>query len=152
MTEPSLCEKCPNTELFLFPIFLYSDWIRRVANLRIQPEYGKIRSRNNSVFGHFSRSVIRTTINHPLCECVPFNVQENIKDYFFLKKAAGYNSWILYVKEICQPYPTNIYWFKVNNRNTRKRCKIWSKLTIKIPVLASSLLTLNIFLSFFIFF
>ena len=23
------CEKCPNTEFFLVPIFLYSDWIRR---------------------------------------------------------------------------------------------------------------------------
>ena len=26
------------------------------ANLRIQPEYGKIGTRKNSVFGHFSRS------------------------------------------------------------------------------------------------
>ena len=33
--------KCPNTELFL---------------VRIQSEHGKIRTRNNSVFGHFSRS------------------------------------------------------------------------------------------------
>ena len=34
-------EKCPDTELFL---------------VRIQSEYRKIRTRNNSVFGHFSRS------------------------------------------------------------------------------------------------
>ena len=34
-------EKCPNTELFL---------------VRIQFECGKMRTRNNSVFGHFSRS------------------------------------------------------------------------------------------------
>ena len=27
--------------------------------------------------------------------------------------------------------PANIYLFKVNNRNTRKRCEIWSKLTVK---------------------
>ena len=40
----SLREKCPNTELFLFYIFLYSDWCR------------KIRTRSNSVFRHFSRS------------------------------------------------------------------------------------------------
>ena len=39
----SLCEKCPNTELFLVRIFL--------------SEYRKIRTRNNSVFGQFSRSV-----------------------------------------------------------------------------------------------
>ena len=30
-------------------------------------------------------------------------------------------------------YPANIYLFKVNNRNTRKRCEICSKLTIKTP-------------------
>ena len=29
--------------------------------------------------------------------------------------------------------PVNIYLFKVNNRNTRKRCKICSKLTINTP-------------------
>ena len=28
------------------------------VNLRIQPEYGKIRTRKNSVFGHFSRSAM----------------------------------------------------------------------------------------------
>ena len=40
-TEETLREKCPNTELFLVRIFLYSDWIR---------------TKNNSVFEHFSRS------------------------------------------------------------------------------------------------
>ena len=35
--------KCPNTELFL---------------VRIQSECGKIRTRNNSIFGHFSRSEV----------------------------------------------------------------------------------------------
>ena len=29
--------------------------------------------------------------------------------------------------------PPNIYLFKVNNRNTRKRCGICSKLTTKAP-------------------
>ena len=29
-------------------------------------------------------------------------------------------------------YPANIYLFKVNNRNTKKWCEIFSKLTIKI--------------------
>ena len=37
----TLHEKCPNSELFLVRIFLYLDWIR---------------TRNNSVSGHFSRS------------------------------------------------------------------------------------------------
>ena len=44
--NPTLRENCPNTELFLVGIFLYS--------IRIQ----KIRTRNNSVFGHFSCSVM----------------------------------------------------------------------------------------------
>ena len=30
-------------------------------------------------------------------------------------------------------FPANIYLFKVNNRNTRKRCEICSKLTTKTP-------------------
>ena len=29
--------------------------------------------------------------------------------------------------------PANFYWFKVNSRNTTKRCEICSKLTIKTP-------------------
>ena len=40
-------------------------------------------------------------------------------------------------------YPAVIYLLKINNRNTRTRCKKCSKLTIKIP--EQRLLTLNIF-------
>ena len=49
-------------------------------------------------------------------------------------------------------FSANFYLFKVNNRNTRKRCEICSKLTIKTPERRSSvlLLALNIFI--FIFF
>ena len=52
-------------------------------------------------------------------------------------------------------YPAGIYLFKVNNRNTRTRCKICPKLTIKTPErhhwcrLVSLLLTLNIFHTLF---
>ena len=55
----TLREKCPNTEFFLVRTFLYSDWIQEIyeVNLRIQSEYRKIRTRKNSVFGHFSRNV-----------------------------------------------------------------------------------------------
>ena len=48
----TLLEKCPNTELFLVRIFPHLERIRRDCR------YGKIRTRNNSVFGHFSRSVM----------------------------------------------------------------------------------------------
>ena len=50
------------------------------------------------------------------------------------------------------PNTAGNYMFKVNNRNSRTRRKICSKLTIKIPErhqLLSSLLTLNIFHSLF---
>ena len=40
----TLCEKCPNTEFFLVPIF------------RIWTEFKEIRTRKNSVFGFFLRS------------------------------------------------------------------------------------------------
>ena len=36
-------------------------------------------------------------------------------------------------KPICKPLPAGIYLFKVNNRNTRTRCEICSKLTINTP-------------------
>ena len=51
-------------------------------------------------------------------------------------------------------YPAYIYLLKVNKKNTRKRCEICSKLTIKTPerrqwLVLVFLLTLNIFHIFF---
>ena len=37
------------------------------------------------------------------------------------------------VKQSEKLYPAGHYVFKVNNRNTRKRCEVCPKLTIKIP-------------------
>ena len=56
----TLCEKCQNTEFFsgpYFPVFGLNTEIYEV-NLCIQSEYGKIRTRKNSIFWHFSRSDI----------------------------------------------------------------------------------------------
>ena len=58
----ALREKCPNTRFFLLHIFPHLDWIWRDSDylsvyrvsLCIQSEFGKIRTRKNSVFGHFS--------------------------------------------------------------------------------------------------
>ena len=52
MELSTLRENCPNTKLFLVRILPHSDWV----SLRIQSECGKIRTRKNFVFGHFSRS------------------------------------------------------------------------------------------------
>ena len=47
----SLCEKCPNTDFFLVRISGLN------TKLNIQSECGKIQTKKNSVFGHFSCSV-----------------------------------------------------------------------------------------------
>ena len=57
-------------------------------------------------------------------------------------------------KQVLRPYPANIYFFKASNRNTRKRCEICLKLTLKSPERRYwlLLLTLNIFHTFFLVF
>ena len=47
--------KCSVISALCFPVFKLNREIYSV-NLRIQSEYRKIRTRNNSVFGHLSRS------------------------------------------------------------------------------------------------
>ena len=46
--KTALRKQCPNTEIFPVGIFVY--WT----------EYRKIRTRKNSIFGHFSRSVVKS--------------------------------------------------------------------------------------------
>ena len=62
----ALCEMCPNKEFFSGPYFpafrLNTD--RYEVSLRIQSEWGKIWTRKNSVFGHFSLSE-ETTLATP---------------------------------------------------------------------------------------
>ena len=57
--KPSLCEKCPNTEFFSGPYFpRFGQHTERYSvSLRFQFECGKILTRKNSIFGHFSRNV-----------------------------------------------------------------------------------------------
>ena len=45
----------------------------------------------------------------------------------------NWNSFHLLIKDGHTPVPVDIYLLKVNNRNTRTRCEICSKLTIKTP-------------------
>ena len=40
---------------------------------------------------------------------------------------------IIHHKTLVITFPAGIYLFKVNNKNTRTRCEICSKLTIKTP-------------------
>ena len=63
--------------------------------------------------------------------------------------------WSCYGTKCISRNPVDIYLLKVNNRNTRTRCEICSKLTRKTPerrhgvVLVSLLLALNIFHTLF---
>ena len=50
----------------------------------------------------------------------------------FEYESSGYQMYIRILKIPCNA-PANNYMFKVNNRNTRARFEICSKLTIKIP-------------------
>ena len=54
-----LCEKFPKYGVFSGPYFPVFGLITEIYGviLRIQSKYGKIRTRKNSVFGHFSRNV-----------------------------------------------------------------------------------------------
>ena len=74
---PILREKCPNTEFFLVRAFPHSDWI-------------KIRTRESSVFGHFSRSgslffIIwkdRNSISNILLSVVSIKILRSVKVLF----------------------------------------------------------------------
>ena len=60
LNDVTLCKKCLTECLrsffwFVFPAFGLNTKSYGVA-LRIHSEYGKIRTRKNSIFGHFSRS------------------------------------------------------------------------------------------------
>ena len=60
-----------------------------------------------------------------------------MKNWCLLKMMTSYDSHMKNVKETvlikCIGFPANVYLFEVSNRNTKKRCQINSKLTIKIP-------------------
>ena len=57
------------------------------------------------------------------------NLKIFVKFYIFFK----FNFFDNFLSIITRDIPAGNYLFKVNNKNTRKRCEICSKLTIKIP-------------------
>ena len=88
------------------------------------------------------------------------NMKFSIKDFFSKRDQTALTEQILngklhFLCSVCSlnytncfMFPTGIYLFKVNNRNTRTICEICSKLTIKTAedvVLVALLLTLKIF-------
>ena len=104
-----LREKCPNTKFFLVRIFPHLDCIRRdtpylpVFSLNAR-KYGSEKLRLRTLF---------TLCSLKLC---------------IITDEADFTGWI------SLPFNSvGIYILKVNNRNSKTRCEIWSKLTIKIP-------------------
>ena len=69
-----------------------------------------------------------------------------IKNIFDKKKKNDLHSDVSPILEVSmENYPANSYWFNVNNRNTRKRCKMFKGVVFL-------LLTLNIFQIFVVVF
>ena len=52
---------------------------------------------------------------------------------FFLWILRNFSEYLFYRTPPDDFFPTHIYLFKVNNRNTTKRCEICSNLTVKTP-------------------
>ena len=89
----------------------------------------------------FGRNITTTRQNDPLKSVTPSQI---CTPFTFLM-----GSWLFWVRHSnifkqdykCmmqnivrnKKYPANIYFLKFNNRNTRKRCKVCSELTMKIP-------------------
>ena len=66
------CVKSVQIRSFSWSVFSRM-WTEYGEILRIQPECGKIRTRKNSVFGHFSRSACYRIINIDCCRIYWFN-------------------------------------------------------------------------------
>ena len=100
-----------------FPVFGLNTKIYS-ANLRIQSEYRKIRTRKNSVFGLFSRSESALLIG-VWRSCFTTDLKCN---HVISKRFSIYT-----LKSCGNPhscYSVSIYLFKVNNGNTRKMREI----------------------------
>ena len=78
----TLRKKCLNTELFLVRIFLYSNWIQ------------KLRTRNFSVFEHFSRSGKLTEINQATSKCK----WKFFRKTWFKNRKSAHHYLILYIR------------------------------------------------------
>ena len=93
----------------------------------------QIRTRKNFVYGQFSCSDYYLCFTKLLWQSIPKNLpHENSK--------VPHCQWSLSLGKACskfkvktiKSYPANIYFFKVNNRNTRKRSEICSKLIVNV--------------------
>ena len=110
----SLYEMCPNTEFFLVRIFFW------FVSLRIQSECGKIRTRKNTVLGHFSRSGCLVWNYCQEAECciilvryfIFFCYSRNRKSEY-LKMVYIILSMLFYAHQIVFTYGVQLYLFQI---------------------------------------
>ena len=95
-----------------FPVFRLNTVIYFV-NCRIQSEYRKIRTRNNSIFGHFSHSEKGPTLTFGFSDIISCGI------LMIPCRSANFG-------------PGNVSNLE-RQYNTIKKCEIFSKLTIKRP-------------------
>ena len=63
-----------------------------------------------------------------------FVYRESFTQIYIANQMTGFYTRVTLVWYEWTPYPANIYLFKINNKNTIKRCEICSKLTIIVIV------------------
>ena len=124
-------EKCPHTDLFLVHTFPHLDWIRRDTT------YISVFSSNGGKSGP-EKTPCLDTFHEVHCQMMQLHVKtrSSHSQMFFklgvLKHFTNFTGkhlfWTLFLIRL-----QAFYLLKVNNRNSRTRCGICSKITIKTP-------------------
>ena len=130
-----------NSLLEVFPLPLVNDSISTtfVNVVRLSKSINHFKN----LFSSYSWKVASSTVKRPtmiVALAVLILYSSLSHTHFFMKKTRS-----KITPDSCRnlqtmlDFPANIYLFKVNNRNTRKRCEICSKLTIKTPERSESI-------------
>ena len=127
-----LIRTTPNTETFYAVLILqigsFSFWERYLVTLfMIIISFLKVRKcQSSSIFSNVQANNIQLSKWTNVNSQSPWNKQNEFSERCQIWFRAS-------LKAIPFTIPAGNYMFKVNNRNTRTRCEICSKLTIKIP-------------------
>ena len=112
---------------FWYVVFHTWNEYGNLLNSRIQSKCGEIRTRKNSEFVHFSSYISAVCRDMMVCFHRVVKFEGVVLKHFQTKfRFSG-------KKNIFWYSPAGNYMFKVNNRNTRTSCEIYSKVTIRTP-------------------
>ena len=106
------------------PDILVLQWLQRAMAYLRSCQISVVELLQKDFYGPEAMNYFRKTFHH---RCL---TEQSLKYILSLHALSGEtrNEYQWYLS-----YPPNMYLFKVNNTNTRKRCEICSKLTIKTP-------------------